>query len=134
MENKIGSRIKKCIKIQNLNNFCRRMGEWRWLNSLGSWLSRLSTLKFIKKLLSCASDGLVRLYSFTSPFKSPSAPTHVYKEKQCIEPLILVLSTTVRWVSSNTFLSGCSGVGRAMLWDLNGKVCAKYVYENGKGK
>lgn len=42
----------------------------------------------------------------------------------------LVNSTSLSWLNSDKFLSGCSNAPRAHLWDIvNGKVCQKYLYE-----
>lgn len=57
-----------------------------------------------------------------------------YKDKLCTFVMILVMQNAVTWISEQTFASGCQNAPRITLWDLNGKICQKYLYEVDKNR
>lgn len=46
----------------------------------------------------------------------------------------VVNHTAISWVSEDLFLGGCSNAPRIHLWNVEGKLQQKYLYESEKGK
>mgnify|MGYP000876490126 CR=1 FL=1 len=46
----------------------------------------------------------------------------------------LVNQTTAAWTTTSTFITGCKNAPRATLWNIEGKICQKYLYEIEKNR